>query len=271
MQNPQHLVPSLWRLPQWLAWFAFPLLAGACFVSGSTRPRDEAASLPPARRRLAVVLAVNLAGLALSWVLVEPLGNFRVMLFQPFRLATVARGICLVLLSGHLMTLWSQRDLTARVRVLILIVGLTGDWSFVVAACAELAFQVFHRFTSPKAGIIAGLTAFLFGLSFMSRHDTASGHIPLLAAFLSAIALSAYAHYRRQSARPIGWTPRRLALAIGLSWVVPTLALLSPLAASRFPSIAKPALELATHCRFAETPRDDVEVAGPLDPAQPAR
>lgn len=258
VQNPQHLVPSLWRLPQWLAWFAFPLLAGICFVSGATCPRQEP-SLPPARRRLALALVVNLLGLALSWILVEPLDNFRVMLFQPFRLATVARGLCIIVLSGHLLTLWKKRDLASRARVLILIVGLTGDWSFVVAACAEMAFQVFDRCYSPKAGAFAGLAAFVCGLVFLSRHDTASGHVPLLAAWSTAVALSAFLRFRDQSAPSIGWTPRRLALAISLSWVVPTLALLAPLTASRFPALAKPALALATHCRFAETPRDDVE------------
>ena len=95
VQSPQHLLPHLWRLPQWLAWACFPLLAGLSLNGGLADGPN------PARRRLGLLLCVNLAGLGLAWVLVEPLGHLKVTLFQPFRLATVARGLRLVLASGR--------------------------------------------------------------------------------------------------------------------------------------------------------------------------
>ena len=48
-----------------------------------------------------ILLGVNLVGLALAWFGVERLRNLRLTLFQPFRMATVARGLCLVLVAGH--------------------------------------------------------------------------------------------------------------------------------------------------------------------------
>src|SRR5207249_7490857 len=90
LQGPQHMLPHLWRLPQWLAFACYPVLA--LLALG----RSERATWLPARSRLGIVLAVNLAGLGLAWVAVKGLGNLPVTLFQPFRMATVFRGLALV-------------------------------------------------------------------------------------------------------------------------------------------------------------------------------
>jgi len=59
--------------------------------------------------------------------------------FQPFRMATIARGLALVALSGRWVALWHRGDLAGRGRVLVLAAGLTGGLGFVVAVAVELA------------------------------------------------------------------------------------------------------------------------------------
>ena len=56
-----------------------------------------------------ILLGVNLAGLALAWFGIERLQHLRLTLFQPFRMATVARGLCLVLVAGHVRTALARR------------------------------------------------------------------------------------------------------------------------------------------------------------------
>ncbi len=116
LQGPQHMLPHLWRWPQWLAWGCYPVLAVLALVAapapsregGSEEPFVPAPSWPRARTRLAVLMAINLAGLGLAWVAVERLHDLPVTLFQPFRMATVLRGLALVALSGRVLALWRR-------------------------------------------------------------------------------------------------------------------------------------------------------------------
>src|SRR5262249_52228654 len=106
LQNPQHMLPHLWRLPQWLAFGCYPILA---FLALPGRSGGAAlAPWPAARTRLALVLAGNLAGIGLAWVAVEVVRDLRVTVFQPFRLATLFRGLALVAVSGRLVGLWKD-------------------------------------------------------------------------------------------------------------------------------------------------------------------
>lgn len=157
LQGPQHMLPHLWRLPQWLAWGCYPVLA---LVALRTRHNSEPdpARLPGpsgpssadnwpdhhsrsrgAQTRLAVLLTSTLLGLALAWLGVESLQDLRVTLFQPFRMATVARGLALIALSGHVLALWRRGDLVGRARAALLTAGLGGDWALVVATLVEIA------------------------------------------------------------------------------------------------------------------------------------
>ncbi len=140
LQGPQHMVPHLWRLPQWLAWGCYLVLAGLGWME---RSRDDPSG--GAQVRLAAVLVVILAALGVSWVAVEVVRDLRFTLFQPFRLATVARGVALVLASGRLVSLWRSGRLIDRVRVALLGVGLAGDWAFVVATLFDAAVAVVDR------------------------------------------------------------------------------------------------------------------------------
>ena len=96
LQGPQHMLPHLWRMPQWLAWGCYLLLALTA-VGGSGWPRwaPQFGSLtnqpawPPARIRLVVMLGVVLAWLGVSWIAIEGLHHLRITLFQPFRMATL--------------------------------------------------------------------------------------------------------------------------------------------------------------------------------------
>ena len=81
LQSPQHMLPHLWRMPQWLAWGAYLVLAALA-----------PGRWTPARVRLVAMLTVILVGLGAAWVAIEWLHQMRITVFQPFRMATVARG-----------------------------------------------------------------------------------------------------------------------------------------------------------------------------------
>ena len=171
LQNPQHMLPHLWRMPEWLAWAAYLVLAA---LSVWRNPAHGVS-----RIRLLIMLGVVLGLLAASWTAIEVLHNLRLTVFQPFRLATVARGLALVLIAGRLVELWSQGGWFSRTRAVLIAVALAGDWMFVVVTLAELGATLAERAGKRTSQLAyAGLLA--WGLLFLSRHDTESGHWPLL-------------------------------------------------------------------------------------------
>ncbi len=153
LQSPQHMLPHLWRMPQWLAWGCFPILA-LCAM-GRLNSDDALATMPAARRRLLIALGVNLAGLALAWVGIERWHVLRLTLFQPFRMATVARGLCVVLVAGRVQALWERGDRIGRLRAVLIGVGLVGDWMLVVATAFEVAMTLRDAFKLDRPGLVA--------------------------------------------------------------------------------------------------------------------
>lgn len=250
LQSPQHMLPHLWRTPQWLAWGCYPLLG---LLAVETWP-------PPARRRLLVLLVVALSGLGLAWFGVEVLRSLPFTLFQPFRVATIVRGLCLVLVSGHMVRLWRLGTMLGRLRSALLIAGLLGDWTLVVVSAFELPMVFRDRLGTAAAKRLRGYEGVLLatafatlagGLAFLMRHDTECGHLVLLPAGLSAVLFGGWIARREWM-----WTPRRTLFRLGLAWAVPLLAL----AANLLPesSLAIQAA-LVKKCRFAEVPTDDLE------------
>ncbi len=200
LQSPQHMLPHLWRMPQWLAWSSYLALAGLACASGiwSRRAGGEQESndaypplpWPPARARLIVVLAVILAGLGVAWFFIEIRHHVRMTVFQPFRMATVARGIALVLVAGRLITLWHRGTWHGRLRAILMAVGFIGDWLLVVVTLSEVVVSIFEAIRSripwfTSWNFVDGgvwLLMLALGLNFLGHHDTEYGHIPLLAA-----------------------------------------------------------------------------------------
>jgi hypothetical protein len=89
------------------------------------------------------------------------------------------------------------------------------------------------------------------GLVFLARHDTESGHVPLLAALVALVVLS-----RGLRRRVPGWNARRVAWATVACWIVPVAALV----VSCTPLGDRPwARGLVERCRFGAVPGDDVE------------
>src|SRR5262245_28177988 len=89
LQSPQHMLPHLWRMPQWLAWLSY--LGLALLPGDGMRSRSRAAvesdpkasnGWPVARVRLLVILGVVLVWLAGSWVAIERLHQARFTVFQ---------------------------------------------------------------------------------------------------------------------------------------------------------------------------------------------
>ncbi len=247
IQGPQHMLPSTWRTPQWLAWACYPILAILALGSAS-RP------WPVARVRLAWLIGVNLASLALAELAVEVVGDLRVTIFQPFRMATLARGLALVAVAGRVVTLWGRRDLTSRGRAVLIGVGLGGDWMLVVATVVDLTLAMAdHAGWSARAVRRLGLTVLGLGLVFLARRDTESGHLGLIAG-LVGLALFQVLNGRRA----IAWPARRVALVVGLSWAVPAASLVVGMV-MRDPGARGWSSALVERCRFAEVPVDDLE------------
>ena len=153
LQSPQHMLPHLWRMPQWLAWCCYLVLAGTrpgrpvptkgnASESGFGRYQLVHRPRPAARLRLAVVLCVILAGLGVAWYAIEVRHQVRITVFQPFRMATVVRGIALVFIAGRLVALWRDGGWLGRMRAIMIAAAFTGDWLLVVVTLAELAVSV---------------------------------------------------------------------------------------------------------------------------------
>jgi hypothetical protein len=272
LQGPQHMLPHLWRWSQWLAWGCYPVLALlALGTRGRTRSDADSDSpcegaTPPARVRLTILLAINLAGLALSWFGVEGLRDLRLTLFQPFRMATICRGLALVALSDRVLDHWRSGVWTGRARAALLATGLMGDWAFLIVTLVELGMtgmdglraRYYQRgdpwrlSPSLAGGVILG-----GGLWFLMRHDTESGQWPLLGALVATWIASRLGLGRDFE---LCWTPRRLASAVLLCWSAPLVALavvFDPASVAGHPrGWARPLVE---RCRFAAVPTDDVE------------
>jgi hypothetical protein len=304
IQSPQHMLPHLWRMPQWLAWTCYLILAAIQVGGGFTRalhgcvasargtppnspfvrggePGDSTecsapistggptSGWPPARRRLVVSLALILAGLGVAWFGIEVLHHVRVTVFQPFRMATVARGIALVLVSGRLVALWRVGGWLGRVRSIVLATGFLVDWLLVVVTLAELAVSLVGALASRKWSGWLESAAFIgavgWGLNFLGHHDTESGHIPLLAALGVGLLVALAGRWRGRIATPrTGGTRFRpawsLAVAIVAAWLIPTAALVAGVAAMNHPGLRHPLVKgLVDRCRFLPVPLDDVE------------
>ena len=253
IQSPQHMVPHLWRMPQWLAWGCYPTLALVAVRA------DRGGNPSVARGRLVVLLTINLVALGMAWAAIEIVGSVRATVFQPFRMATVARGLCLVLAADRVAGLWGRGEAWGRIRAALLVVGLVGDWALVVATAVEIVAGLAERFGKPAERLVGG-AVLVWGLIFLSRHDTESGHWPLLGAagiawiiprvleFFRGVGIAR--HRDDRWAEPTVSSPNRLdrrKIAFGvLCWLVPMMALIAP-------------GPWAKHCRFGETPTDDVE------------
>ncbi len=244
VQSPQHMLPHLWRTPQWLAWGSTMLLAGVSLwlVGGDGQA---------ARRKLGVLLAINLMALGVAWIAVEVWHDARITLFQPFRMATVARGLALVALAGHIRSLLSRGDVEGKVRSCWIAAGLTGDWTLVVVTLVEVACLAAERF-APRVTRAVGLGEMAVGIAFLSRHDTESGQFAILGATLVAVV-----GHRLTTRVGFSWTPRRLAWTTAVAWALPIAAAVVP----QIPALSESSLaqHLSQRCRFGERPKDDLE------------
>jgi hypothetical protein len=296
LQSPQHMLPHLWRMPQWLAWASYLLLAGMALARipgellapGQSHPPNPPFARggkdwgPASRVRLALMLAVVLASLSAAWMAIEVLHNLRITIFQPFRMATVARGLALVFIAGRLLELWERGEWFPRLRSVLIGVALAGDWMLVVVTIAEIGVAVCETLADrPLKGrfafvphlekaVYAALLA--FGLVFLSRHDTESGHWPLLAVLGVGLAAAFSTRWAtRAGRRSVGeceapaeraqtWPRHAPVGALALAWVVPIAALFAGLVPADHPAARWPLVQgLVARCRFAATPIDDVE------------
>ena len=282
LQSPQHMLPHLWRVPQWLAWLSYILLAGLQLMgSGSndtegwtSKDAHDGPATPAmaARNRLAIMLAAILIGLGLAWYAIEVQHWVQVTIFQPYRMSTVARGIALILIAGRLCRLWQTGRRLDRLRATVLALGFLGDWLLVVTTLAELVASAIDslRRRLPLAPVVtmmpwlAYLVTIGLGLNFLGHHDTEYGHVPLVIAVALGIGTGIPTPRNRLlssvlAAQATGRT-RRAATVVGLAWFVPGLALVASLIPPQNP-VARSAIVrgLVNRCRFYPMPLDDIE------------
>src|SRR5262249_37902685 len=111
---------------------------------------------------------------------------------------------------------------------------------------------------------IAAGAALAWGVVFLARHDTESGHVPVLAALGGVLLLECArrvraAHQRRPvtgGLRPPYNERRRLAWIMAAAWGVPLAALVVSMGVLSERSWARP---LVDRCRFGAAPGDDIE------------
>ena len=233
VQSPQHMLPHLWREPQWLAGLGYLGLA-ASSLRGNARWGD-------ARTRLVLLLGVVLAVLFGSWIGIEFVGSVRLTAFQPFRLATLARGLCLVLGAGRVVDLWRRGDAVGRARASALVVGLGSDWSFVAAVVFDVTAMAGDRWPRLRG---VGPAAFAACLVYMTRHDTESSQWMLMAGVAAGVLIPTI---------PIRPKIRRAGI-VAAAWALPLVAMLAPLAGE-----GPFSRRMVHHIRLVETPADDVE------------
>jgi hypothetical protein len=311
LQSPQHMLPHLWRMPQWLSWGCYIILAavqlssqflgrfgrlrpgfdgGAAsplirpsgtFSPGGRRGGDDsslealALSSPPARRRLAVSLAIILAGLVIAWFAIEVMHHVRVTIFQPFRMATLARGIAIILIAGRLPALWRSAGPLGRIRAILLAVGFLGDWLLIVVTSAELTVSAIEAIESRFADsrFLRGLKIAVFlgvlaqGFNFLAHHDTESGNRPLLIALILGLAIETRSRWRSSSGSGAALVRLRsswsMAGAMAVAWLIPVTALLAAVVSTDHPARRHSILlGLIDRCRFIPVPVDDIERLG---------
>ncbi len=281
LQNPQHMLPHLWRMPQWLAWFSYLALAGLELIDAGrraprTRDRERADEGPIAeatapRWRIAILLGGILVGLFAAWYAIEVRRIVQVAIFQPFRMGTVVRGLAIVVVSGRITRLWKSAGFIDRTRAAVLATGFLGDWLLVVAAAAELAVWAIEairhgigdRWMPRGVAVVVFAAMILSGLNFLAHHDTESGHVPLLAAV--GFGIIAGSRIWRQGARSRlrslaeRATSRRLATAF-VAWIFPFAAFIASRVPPEHPAARWGVVHgLVDRCRFCPFPLDDVE------------
>jgi hypothetical protein len=279
LQSPQHMLPSLWRMPQWLAWAGYVVLAILALGDlGLTRPAEQEHELDPdrqgwpaARIRLVILLGVVLVWLLGAWVAIDVFRNLRITLFQPFRMATLARGLALILIAGRVARLWERGGRLGRFRAGLIVVALAGDWTFVVVTVAELVASIsWDRMPilssrdrrlrildsrGRRVGAVAYAACLAYGVYFLSRHDTESGHWPILLVLAAGLVVLVLA--KRHRAHRIRL---KLEHSLALAWTVPSLALFAGLIPTDHWLGRAPLVHgLITRCRFTAVPIDDIE------------
>jgi hypothetical protein len=255
VQSPQHMIPHLWRMSQWCAAFCYPILAFLAVVSIRRDRTDPMEDQSAARRRLLIALGLIVGGLIAATLAIEFIGDLRVTLIQPFRMATLGRGICLVLLAPHLLALFKRERILGDFRAVWLLAGLIGDWTLVVVTFVEVTFFLLERVPGRSYGKFGVAAVIAGGLLYLAWHDTESGHLRLLAA--TAGVFLARAVVRGKSVRIT--TPRLVRIA-GYCWLAPLAAMICPIVAPEPSPAFRPMTKFLTaRCRFGETPLRDME------------
>jgi hypothetical protein len=250
VQGPQHMLPHLWRPMQWLAWSCYPALAALTLW-------DLGRPLSIARTRCLALLGILLIALAAAWVAIEVLGDPRITIFQPFRMATVARGLCLVLIAERIRSLALLGGFGGLLRAALLVSGLGCDGAMVVAVATELTWTLGDRLRVPRTAALSALAVLIGGIAYLIRHDPDAGYLPLLLGIGASLLMGAW----RLRGRPLpAWTLGRALRLTTLAYAVPLLAAIASLLPPDGPEWLRTGREaLISRCRFGESPTDDVE------------
>ena len=252
VQSPQHMLPHLWRFPQWLAWFAYLGLGAWGFLS-VPQPAKEVVPYSPAlpRRRLLIMLGLLLVGLLVAGLAIEA-GNIRATLFQPFRVATVVRGLCLVMAAGPVVWLAQRGTFEGRLRACLLATSLSADWPFVWVVGLEIVLSWVERWRGRIGAVPVIVCAALAGY-WLWRHDPEQGQMAIGLAILGA----SLAELASRWAVGMVLSQGRILRLTALAWALPLVAIVWQ--TGLIPPRVPPPVALISHIRVAELPVGDLE------------
>jgi hypothetical protein len=265
IQNPQHMIPHLWRWPQWMAFGCYPVLA-LLGVSpwGLTRSAHDSSAgnagrtcWSTSRARFVLLTALVILSLGISWLAIEVVQDLRVTIFQPFRMATLARGLMLIVLAGRIEHLVRERSIVSWCRAALLTLGVTSDWPLIVATATELSYTLVSRF-APGLALGAGASVLGSGIALTVRHDTHAGFTTLTLGLLLGLVM--HCVVRCFASSRCRFSLGRLCRLSGCAWIVPVTIGILPLFPCAREAIGEARWDaLVRHCRFSETPTGDFE------------
>ena len=275
LQSPQHMLPHLWRMPQWLSWSCYLVLAvaptrpfpgcagmdlrgAAGFLATGSSPPGCLAGNHPGRTRHRVVCHRGDAPGSGDDLPAFPDGDAGQGNCPDPRRGTPDR--C----SGN------RPGRSGSTRAILLATGFFGDWLLVVVTAAELTVSALEASVSPGEPILeerpgrprsSGDRA---GLNFLLHHDTESGNRPLLIALVVGLAVEITARWRGRDRTGLTWSRLRTR-EVGRLWSwrrrgsYPSLRCWRRSLRWTILAATSVLMGLIDRCRFLPVPVDDIE------------
>lgn len=263
LQGPQHMRPIYWRSTQWYAAIAL-LIAGIAQIALS----GNAVRTSPAIKKTAAWIFIITLGLLIAVPGIEIFKSLNITMAQPFRLATIMRGMMLILILPGLVARLQSKQLLQLCHGCALILSLRQDMALTVMIVIELILQfakMSHR--NKTLMTFCYIVMQLSGSYWLLLHDPRKSYYLIIAGDAIGIVLFMIQSDRDQKRNEIierliaipSTHRRQIRIAI-YAWLLPILAILFNLTDSLQKTWA--AEKLAGKYRVFATPLSDAEKLG---------